>query len=87
MAAMLLETKEVIMDNIVNISRILVIRNDTTSKWEASTYILDKGELGIGWFSFVDENGNNRSKPIVKTGNGKDLWNSLPQNDYILTEN
>ena len=46
------------MSNIVNIHQILVIRNDTTTKWESSKYILDKGELGIGWFSFVDKNGD-----------------------------
>ena len=69
------------MEGIVDIKRILVVRNDTTTQWKNSSYILEKGELGVGWIQFDD-----KVMPITKIGNGKDLWINLPQNDYLLTE-
>ena len=65
------------MDNIVEMNRILVIRNDTNTNWERSTYILERGEIGIAWFG---------GKAIIKVGNGSDVWSNLPQSDYVLTE-
>lgn len=64
------------MSNIVEIKRILVVRNDTSTKWEKSNYILEKGEIGVAWYD---------KTPITKTGNGVDTWSNLPQNDYVLT--
>ena len=68
------------MSDIVEINRILVIRNDTNTNWERSNYILEQGELGVAWLKFDDA-----LKPVVKTGNGKDRWIDLPQNDYVIT--
>jgi hypothetical protein len=67
------------MNNIVQLDQILVIRNDTTTAWKTSKYILLKGEIGIAWL-FVD----NERKPIVKIGNGEDLWQDLPQSEYVF---
>lgn len=74
---------------IKQINRILVVRNDSTTNWENARYILQKGELGIGFL----ENGN----VIVKCGAEKDgnllPWKECPQvegvfeNDFKITEN
>lgn len=66
------------------INTILVLRNDSTTAWESEdSYILLKGELGVGYL----ENGN----VIVKSGDGETHWKKLPQvegvfeNDLTLT--
>ena len=70
------------MSNVMNINRILVVRNDSTTSWEKSNYILIKGEIGIGWLETAEE-----QKPITKVGNGIDTWINLPQSEYVLQEN
>ena len=69
------------MGELIKISKILVVRNDTTTNWETSSYILAKGEIGIGWWEVAG-----KMKPIVKVGNGIEPWMSLPQNDYMIPE-
>lgn len=69
------------MENIVKIKKVLIIRNDTTTAWRDSTYILEKGEIGIGWLLVNEE-----KKPIVKIGDGKHLWIDLPQSEYVFLE-
>ena len=59
------------------VKRILIIRNDSSTAWENSSYIPKKGELGV---AFIEETG----KPVVKVGNGVNVWNDLPQNEYVL---
>lgn len=67
------------------INTIIVLRNDQTTKWEESNYVLLKGEVGIGYL----ENGN----VIAKLGDGVNKWNTLPQiegvfeDEIILTHN
>lgn len=63
---------------------ILIVRNNSTTEWESSSYCLKKGELGIGYL----DNGN----VIVKSGvDGKTSWANCPQvegvfeDDLVLT--
>ena len=66
---------------------ILIVRNDKTTTWADSKYLLEKGELGIGYY----DNG----KIIVKCGaeDGSKAWKDCKQvediieNDIILTYN
>jgi hypothetical protein len=66
---------------------VLIVRNDKTTAWESSSYKLEKGELGIGYY----DNG----KVIVKIGaeDGSKTWNECRQvedvleKDIILTYN
>lgn len=69
------------MSKTLQINRILVLRNDGSERWEDSSYILEKGELGISWHLFGEE-----YRPVVKTGNGTNLWKDLAQNDYLLLD-
>lgn len=67
------------------INTVIVLRNDQTTAWEKSEYVLLEGEVGIGYL----EGGN----VIAKLGNGTDTWADLPQiegvleKDLILTYN
>lgn len=69
------------MENVI-IKRLLIVRNDTSTAWEKSNYILQKGEIGVGYIQVGDV-----EKPIVKLGDGKHPWRDLAQTDYILEEN
>ena len=60
------------------INTIIVLRNDQTTNWEASSHIMLKGEVGIGYL----ENGN----VIAKLGNGVDTWNDLPQIEGVFED-
>ena len=57
---------------------VLIVRNDKTTVWKQSTYKLEKGELGIGYY----DNG----KVIVKIGaeDGSKTWNECKQVEDIL---
>lgn len=57
---------------------ILIVRNDKTTVWQNSTYKLEKGELGIGYY----DNG----KVIVKIGaeDGTKAWKDCKQVEDIL---
>lgn len=69
------------MSKTLQINRILVLRNDGSERWESSSYVLEKGEFGISWHLF-DEG----YRPVIKTGNGINLWKDLAQNDYLLLD-
>ena len=57
---------------------VLIVRNDKTTAWESSSYKLEKGELGIGYY----DNG----KVIVKIGaeDGSKTWQECKQVEDIL---
>ena len=57
---------------------VLIVRNDKTTVWQNSTYKLEKGELGIGYY----DNG----KVIVKIGaeDGSKTWKECKQVEDIL---
>lgn len=64
------------------LNTIIVLRNDQTTVWEESTYVLDKGELGIGYTA--------DGKVIVKAGIGKTsgkTWKDLPQVEGVFEDN
>lgn len=78
---------DTVQNNRQVLDMVLIIRNDKTSVWQSSTYKLEKGELGIGYY----DNG----KVIVKIGaeDGSKTWNDckqvedILQKDLILTYN
>jgi hypothetical protein len=57
---------------------VLIVRNDKTTAWEGSSYKLEKGELGIGYY----DNG----KVVVKIGaeDGSKTWKDCKQVEDIL---
>ena len=64
------------------LNTIIVLRNDQTTAWEESSYVLDKGELGIGYTA--------DGKVIVKAGIGKasgKTWKELPQVEGVFEDN
>ena len=64
------------------LNTIIVLRNDQTTAWEESSYVLDKGELGIGYTA--------DGKVIVKAGVGKSsgkTWKDLPQVEGVFEDN
>ncbi len=67
------------------INTVIVLRNDKTTAWEKSEYVLLEGEVGIGYL----DGGN----VIAKLGDGEHTWAELPQiegvleKDLILTYN
>lgn len=63
------------------LNTIIVLRNDQTTAWEESSYVLDKGELGIGYTA--------DGKVIVKAGIGKTsgkTWKDLPQVEGVFED-
>ena len=60
------------------IETVIVLRNDQTSNWESSDYVLLAGEVGIGYL----ENGN----VIAKLGDGEHSWKDLPQLEGVFEE-
>lgn len=66
------------------VNTIIVLRNDSTSKWEKSTYILEKGELGIGYV--YENDGVTVKNVIVKSGDGEHIWAALPQVEGVFEE-
>lgn len=75
------------------INTIIVLRNDSTTDWAKSDYILLSGEVGVGYMTRTLEDGNTKQVPIIKVGDGINTWSDLPQaegvfeNDVILTYN
>ena len=57
---------------------VLIVRNDKTTVWESSSYKLEKGELGIGYYD--------DGKVIVKCGaeDGSKTWKECKQVEDIL---
>lgn len=60
------------------INTIIVLRNDQTTNWEASSYVMLKGEVGIGYL----DNGN----VIAKLGDGVNSWKDLPQIEGVFED-
>lgn len=78
------------------INTIIVLRNDSTTAWEKSTYKLQSGEVGVGYMTRTIGEGDSaveKKVPIIKVGDGVNVWADLPQaegvfeNDQILTFN
>lgn len=77
------------------INTVIVLRNDSTTAWADSEYTLLPGEVGVGYMTRTvkDAEGNDVQKqvPIVKIGDGVNVWSALPQaegvfeKDVILT--
>lgn len=57
---------------------IIVLRNDQTTAWEDSAYMLRKGELGVGY--------TGDGKVIVKAGDGSKTWKQLPQVEGVFED-
>lgn len=67
------------MADMKQLNVILIVRNNGITEWEASSYCLQKGELGIGYL----ENGN----VIVKSGvDGKTVWKDCPQVEGVFED-
>ena len=78
------------------INTIIVLRNDSTTDWAKSDYILLSGEVGVGYMTRIISEGETtttKQVPIIKVGDGVNKWSDLPQaegvfeNDVILTYN
>ena len=75
------------------INTIIVLRNDSTTAWESSSYKLQNGEVGVGYMTRELEGGATKQVPIIKVGDGTHVWSELPQaegvfeDDQILTFN
>lgn len=75
------------------INTIIVLRNDSTTAWKQSTYKLQSGEVGVGYMTRTLEDGSEKQVPIIKVGDGENVWTDLPQaegvfeDDQILTFN
>lgn len=60
------------------VNTIIVLRNDSTAAWEASSYHLLRGEVGIGYQTRELSNGVTKQIPIIKVGDGANTWKDLP---------
>lgn len=60
------------------INTVIVLRNDQTTNWENSSYVMLAGEVGIGYL----ENGN----VIAKLGDGVHSWKDLPQIEGVFED-
>ena len=58
------------VENLNQFETILILRNDSTTAWSSSTYVLKKGEAGV---EFLDT-----GKPKMKFGDGVHTWADLP---------
>lgn len=69
---------DTVQNNRQVLDMVLIVRNDKTTVWQNSTYKLEKGELGIGYY----DNG----KVIVKIGaeTGDKAWKDCKQVEDIL---
>ena len=64
------------------INTIIVLRNDSTTAWESSSYVMARGELGVG---YLEREGKD-TVVIVKTGDGTNAWKDLPQVEGVFEE-
>ena len=74
------------------LNTVIVLRNDDKTSWETDgAYVLRDGEVGVGYFTVTDDNGNEKRVVMAKVGNGEQAWKDLPQlegvfeSDQILT--
>lgn len=49
------------------------IRRGTPAEWESSNEILAAGQPAVSW------DGNSNTQPVLKIGNGQDVFSALPQ--------
>lgn len=49
------------------------IRRGTPDEWELSEEILAEGQPAVSW------DGNSNTQPVLKIGNGRDVFSALPQ--------
>ena len=67
------------------LNTVIVLRNDDKSSWEADeAYVLRDGEVGVGYFTVTDDEGNNKRVVMAKIGNGKLPWKQLPQLEGVF---
>ena len=64
------------------INTIIILRNDSTTAWESSEYVMEPGELGVG---YLEREGKD-TVVIVKTGDGEHTWVDLPQVEGVFEE-
>ena len=64
----------------------LILRNDTTTNWDASSLVLMKGEAGVEWYvgtgdldgDQTKDSGETAASPKIKIGDGFTAWKDLP---------
>lgn len=64
----------------------LILRNDTTTNWDASSLVLMKGEAGVEWYVGTGDLDGDQTKdsnetavsPKIKIGDGFTAWKDLP---------
>lgn len=64
------------------INTIIILRNDSTTAWESSEYVMQPGELGVG---YLEREGKD-TVVIVKSGDGEHTWVDLPQVEGVFEE-
>lgn len=72
------------------INTIIVLRNDSTTAWKTSTYKLQNGEIGVGYMDRVVGTGEEavtKKVPIIKVGDGVNVWSDLPQAEGVFETN
>ena len=71
------------------INTIIVLRNDSTTNWASSAYVLLSGEVGVGYMT-VEKTINGETKnvkvPIIKVGDGVNTWENLPQAEGVFED-
>lgn len=71
------------------INTIIVLRNDSTTNWASSSYVLLSGEVGVGYMT-VEKTVNGETKnvkvPIIKVGDGVNTWENLPQAEGVFED-
>ena len=70
------------------LNTIIVLRNGSKEAWETEgSYILQTGEVGVGYMPVYDKDGNvTRQAPIVKIGDGTSTWKALPQAEGVFED-
>ena len=62
------------------INTIIILRNDSTTAWANSEYVMKAGELGVG---YLEREGKD-TVVIVKSGDGQHTWKDLPQVEGVF---
>ena len=78
-------------ENMNTVNSIIVLRNDSTTAWKASSYVLRSGEVGVGYMdrTITNEDGTTTVKkvPIIKVGDNVNTWANLPQAEGVFETN
>jgi hypothetical protein len=67
------------------INTIIVLRNDSTTEWQKSSYKLRSGEVGVGYMTRTVD-GEDKVVPIIKVGDGTSTWSQLPQAEGVFEQ-